>query len=127
MGRGAAGIAVLPVTAALLVPAAGAAAAPSPRPVAGRTAAPRDASRADGGHSAGHGRGRAHHRPRAVVRCQNDETDQVDEFDSDDDEPRHVIGPGRPAPYGHCPGYRDALALAGLLGTGGRPGRTVRR
>jgi hypothetical protein len=60
------------------------------------------------------------HRPRAVVRCQNDETDQTDDIDSDDIEPRHVVTPG--AADGTC--SRDALNIAGIL-AGDRP--AVRR
>jgi hypothetical protein len=51
------------------------------------------------------------------VRCQNDETDQIDEFDDEDGEPRHIVMPGA---AGHCVGSREALQIAGLLG-GDRP------
>jgi hypothetical protein len=63
----------------------------------------------------GHAAGRRHARPRTVVRCQNDDTDQTDEFDtdSDSDTPSHFVSPDSTAPAGRC--SRDALALAGLL------------
>lgn len=57
--------------------------------------------------------GHHHSRPRTVVRCQNDDTDQSDDIDSDDDEPRHYISPGSTAPAGGC--AKDALNLAGML------------
>jgi hypothetical protein len=54
------------------------------------------------------------------VRCQNDETDQIDEFDDEATEPRHIVIPDRPGAAGHCVGSREALQIAGLLG-GDRP------
>jgi hypothetical protein len=54
------------------------------------------------------------------VRCQNDETEQTDEFDDDGLEPRHVVTPG--GADGAC--SRDALNIADIL-AGDRP--TARR
>jgi hypothetical protein len=83
----------------------GQAQAGQPRHVASRSQAqPRH-----GGHAAG----RRHVRPRTVVRCQNDDTDQTDEIDSDSDGPSHFVSPDITAPAGRC--SRDALDLAGLL------------
>lgn len=65
-----------------------------------------------------------HHRPRTVVRCQSDGTEQIDEIDSDDDGPRHYVSPDAPGPAGNCPGARQALAIADLLDGGTR--RAVR-
>ena len=83
-------------------------------------------------HAAGKGRGparhpgRRHHRPRTVVRCQNDDTDQLDEIDNDGDEPRHYVSPESTAPGGGC--AQDALNLAGLLaGDHHTRARTARR
>lgn len=59
------------------------------------------------------GRKAGRHRPRTVVRCQNDDTDQTDEIDTDGDEPRHFVSPDVTAPAAGC--SRDALNLAGLL------------
>jgi hypothetical protein len=50
------------------------------------------------------------------VRCQNDGTDQIDEIDNDGDEPRHIVSPDPVAPTGSCPGFKNALGMAGLLG-----------
>jgi hypothetical protein len=61
-------------------------------------------------------KGRHHHQqPRTVVRCQNDDTDQLDEFDGEG-EPVHIVSPGGAAPAGgNCPGAQDALGIAGIL------------
>lgn len=63
---------------------------------------------------------RVHHRPRNVVRCQSDGSDQVDEIDDESDEPRHYVSPDSPAPAGTCPGLQEALGIANILGGGGR-------
>jgi hypothetical protein len=115
---------------ALCAPASRAAAGPSPQPAGRPHAEQQDHTTGKGRLSTGHagraehaggGRtGRHHPRPHSVVRCQNDETDQVDEFDNEDGEPRHIVAPSRPDAAGHCIGSREALAIAGLLG-GDRP------
>lgn len=63
-----------------------------------------------------------HPRPRTVVRCQNDDTDQIDEFGDDGDEPRHSFTPTESA-GGRCTG--DALGIARVLaGQHARPRAT---
>src|SRR3569833_2478035 len=94
-------------------------AAPVPKPPAQQVAGPRPPApqQAATGHS-GHAAGRAkagHPRPRTVVRCQNDETDQIDEFDTDRDEPRHIVTPAGNTQAGHCAGSRDAIEIARIL------------
>jgi hypothetical protein len=97
-----------------LCPSAGrAGTGPSPQP-GGRPRTQQDHTSGRAGH--GGGRKTGHHHPRSVVRCQNDETDQLDEFDDEDGEPRHVVAPSRPDAAGHCVGSREALQIAGLLG-----------
>jgi hypothetical protein len=110
-------------TAALTASANGTASAavagPLPRPP--RTAA--GAARRPAGH---HRRGRnAYPRPRTVVRCQNDDSEQIDEIDNDGIAPSHVITPAGGAPAGSCAGAEDALGIARAL-AGDRPVRTVR-
>jgi hypothetical protein len=120
------------VAAGALAGTGGAALAdPLPRPP-GRAQAKRPAPAQAGqpAHPAGKGparhAGRHHHRPRTVVRCQNDDTDQLDEIDDDGDEPRHYVAPGSTAPSGGC--AQDALNLAGLLAGDHRTrARTARR
>jgi hypothetical protein len=66
-------------------------------------------------------KGHHHVRPRTVVRCQNDDTEQIDEFDSDGGEPLHTVSPGTVAPAGSgCPGAQDALGIADILAGGHR-------
>ncbi|MCW2862205.1 MAG: hypothetical protein JWP48_3913 [Actinoallomurus sp.] len=102
---------------ALCAPAGRADTGPSPQP-GGRSRTQQDHTTGRAGQ--GGGRRTGHHRPRSVVRCQNDETDQLDEFDDEDGEPRHSVAPSRPDAAGHCVGSREALQIAGLLG-GARP------
>jgi hypothetical protein len=111
---------VLAVVAAALAGTAGVAVAdPLPRPGAHGVAGKGNAATKHGVVRKGH-----HHvRPRTVVRCQNDDTDQLDEFDSDSDsdEPLHVVSPGTAAPAGgQCPGVQDALGIADILAGGHR-------
>lgn len=75
----------------------------------------------------GTGRKARHHRPRTVLRCQSDDTDQIDEIDDDSEEPRHYAAPGGTvASPGSCLGAGQALGIAGIL-AGDRPrGRRVR-
>ena len=55
------------------------------------------------------------------MRCQDDDTEQIDEFDDDGDEPLHTVSPGATEPAGgRCPGLQDALGLAGILAGGHR-------
>jgi hypothetical protein len=70
---------------------------------------------------------RARHRPRTVVRCQSEGTDQIDEIDDESDEPRHYVSPDTPAPAGTCPGLQEALGIANVLGGGARRARTARQ
>lgn len=70
---------------------------------------------------------RARHRPRTVVRCQSDGTDRVEEIDDESDEPRHYVSPESDAPAGTCPGLRDALGIANILGEGGGRTRPARQ
>ena len=98
--------------AAMAMTAGAAVAGPVPRPPAQKQA----------GHT-GHTR-TAHHRPHTVVRCQNDDTEQIDEFGDDGDEPQHSFTPIQAAPGGRC--SRDALGIARTLaGDRARP-RTAR-
>jgi hypothetical protein len=108
---------VLAIVAAALAGTAGAAVAdPPPRPSAHGVAEKGNAATR---HGVGR-RGHHHVRPRTVVRCQNDDTEQIDEFD-DDGEPLHVVSPGTAeAAGGRCPGARDALGIAGMLAGGHR-------
>jgi hypothetical protein len=46
------------------------------------------------------------------MRCQNDDTDQIDDFGDDGDEPRHSFTPAGSA-GGRCTG--DALGIARVL------------
>jgi hypothetical protein len=101
---------------ALCAPAGRAATGPAPQPD-GRPRTQQDHATGRAGHGGGR---RPGHHPRSVVRCQNDETDQLDEFDDEDGEPRHIVPPSRPDATGHCVGSREALQIAGLLG-GARP------
>jgi hypothetical protein len=97
-------------TAAMSVMAGTAVAGPAPRPPA-----PKAAGHAKAGHAkAGPAKAGHHHsRPQTVVRCQNDDTDQLDEFGDDDEEPRHVLTPIQAGPAGRCAG--DALDIARVL------------
>lgn len=70
---------------------------------------------------------RARHRPRTVVRCQSEGTDQIDEIDDESDEPRHYVSPDDPAPAGSCPGLQEALGIANILGGGARRTRSARQ
>jgi hypothetical protein len=109
---------VLAIVAAALAGTAGVAVAdPLPKPGAHGVAGKGNAATKHGVVRKGH-----HHvRPRTVVRCQNDDTDQLDEFDSDSDEPLHVVSPGATVPAGgQCPGVQDALGIADILGGGHR-------
>jgi hypothetical protein len=73
------------------------------------------------GRHSGTGRKGRHQRPRTVVRCQSDDTDQVDEIDDDTEEPRHHVVPGGTvAPSGSCSGVGEALGIADIL-AGDRP------
>jgi hypothetical protein len=106
---------VLTVVAAALAGTAGVAVAdPVPRPhgVAGK-------GNAATWHAVGR-RGHHHVRPRTVVRCQNDDTEQIDEFDNDGGEPLHHVSPGTEAAGGRCPGAQDALGIADILAGGHR-------
>ena len=109
---------VLAIAAAALAGTAGVAAAdPRPRPSAHGVAGKGNAATR---HGVGR-KGRHHLRPRTVVRCQNDDTEQLDEFDNDSDEPLHIVSPGTAAPAGErCPGIRDALGIADILAGGRR-------
>jgi len=89
-------------TAAMAVMAGTAVAGPAPRPPAQK---PKPAGHAKAGHH--------HSRPRTVVRCQNDDTDQLDEFGDDGEEPRHVLTPAQTGTAGRCAG--DALDIARIL------------
>ena len=95
------------VVAAFVGPAGVAVADPPPKPGAHGPAA-------KGNTATGHGvarKGHHHVRPRTVVRCQNDDTEQIDEFDSEDDEPLHTVSPGTPEPAGgRCPVSRTRSA-----------------
>ncbi|GAB2828616.1 hypothetical protein GCM10027176_36000 [Actinoallomurus bryophytorum] len=66
-------------------------------------------------------KGHHHLRPHTVVRCQNDDTEQIDDFDSDGGEPVHIVSPGAAeAAGGGCPGAQDALGIADVLAGGHR-------
>jgi hypothetical protein len=95
--------------AAMAVSAGAAVAGPVPRPPSQKQDQKQDQKQVG---QTGHIRTVHHHpRPRAVVRCQNDETDQIDEFGDDVDEPRHSFTPTESA--GRCSG--DALGIARVL------------
>jgi hypothetical protein len=106
------------IVAAALAGTAGVAVAdPLPRPNAHGAAGKGNAATR---HAVGR-RGHHHVRPRTVVRCQNDDTEQIDEFDSDGGEPLHTVSPGTVAPAGSaCPGAQDALGIADMLAGGHR-------
>ncbi|HZE30131.1 MAG TPA: hypothetical protein VE198_01690 [Actinoallomurus sp.] len=106
------------IVAAALAGTAGVAAAdPPPKPSAHGVAGKGNAATRHGVGRNGH----RHLRPRTVVRCQNDDTEQLDEFDSDNDEPLHIVSPDTAAPAGgRCPGIRDALGIADILAGGHR-------
>ncbi len=57
---------------------------------------------------------RAHPRPRAVVRCQQDDTDQTADFGDDTDEPTTTVNPATSG--NRCPSARDGFDLNRLLG-----------
>jgi hypothetical protein len=100
-----AGVLAAVVGGAVAVSAGAAVAGPVPRPPAARQAAAHKQA----------GRGEhVHHRPRprTVLRCQSDDTDQIDEFGDDGDEPRHSFTPTEPG-GGRCSG--DALGIARIL------------
>jgi hypothetical protein len=110
--------------AAAALAATGTAALAGTESVAAADPLPRPNAHARGVAGKGHGstrhgagrKGHHHIRPRTVVRCQNDDTDQIDEIDNDGGEPQHIVSPGGAAPGGgHCAGVRDALGIAGLL------------
>lgn len=86
--------------AAMAISAGAAVAGPAPGPPAQKQA----------GHT-GHIRTVHHPRPRTVARCQSDDTDQIDEFGDDGDEPRHSFTPTESA--GRC--SEDALGIARVL------------
>lgn len=109
---------VLAIAAVALAGTAGVAVAdPQPRPSAHGVAG-------KGNTATRHGvgrRGHHHVRPRTVVRCQNDDTEQIDEFDNDGGEPLHIVPPGTAeAAGGSCPGAQDALGIADILAGGHR-------
>jgi hypothetical protein len=116
--RGRRNTVVLAIVAAAFAGTAGVAAAdPPPKPRAHGAAGKGNAATR---HGVGH-KGHHHVRPRAVVRCQNDDTEQIDEFDNDGDEPPHTVSPSAVEPAGgRCPGLQDALGLAGILAGGHR-------
>jgi hypothetical protein len=100
-------------------------AGPSPRPYPSHA---RAASAVKGRVQGKHPHRVHRHRPRTVVRCQSDGTDQVDEIENDGEEPRHYVSPGSPAPAAGCPSVQQALGIANLLDGGHRtrPVRPVR-
>jgi hypothetical protein len=101
--------------AATAVSTGTAVAGPVPRPPSARQAA---APRPAGHHGA------TRHHPRTVMRCQSDDTDQIEEF-GDDDEPRDSFTPAEAS--GRCSG--DALGIARILAGDHprrRPARPVR-
>ena len=109
---------VLTIIVAALAGTAGVAVAdPPPRPGAHGVAGKGNAAT----HHAVGRRGHHHVRPRTVVRCQNDDTEQIDEFDDDGGEPLHIVSPGTAeAAGGRCPGAQDALGIADILAGGHR-------
>lgn len=102
--RSKAGVLAAIVCGSVAVSAGAAAAAPAPRPPAAR--------QRQAGHPGHVGAVRHHPRPRTVMRCQNDDTDQIDDFGDDGDEPRHSFTPAGSA-GGRCTG--DALGIARVL------------
>jgi hypothetical protein len=115
--RNRAGRLVAIVAVALACTAGAAVADPVPRPSAHGVAGKGNGATRHGVVRKGH-----HHlRPRTVVRCQNDDTEQIDEFDNDGGEPVHIVSPGAAeAAGGRCPGAQDALGIADLLAGGHR-------
>ncbi|MDN3359234.1 hypothetical protein [Actinomadura sp. DC4] len=93
-------VTVVGFSAAVVAGSAGAAvAAPVPRPVAPKPVAQRHVK-------AGHHHPRLH----TIVRCQNDDTEQIDEFGDEGEEPRHTLTPAG------APGCsRAALDIARIL------------
>ncbi len=57
--------------------------------------------------------GHRHLRARTVVRCQSDGTDQIEDFDDEGLEPRHIVG--ETTPTGRCADVLGALGIAGVL------------
>ena len=107
---------VVAVASLVIVGICGEAAGADPRP---RPVRRPDAHHAQVAHPGGR-QARHHVRPRAVVRCQSDGTNEVDEFDDQDGLPQYTFSPGGSpaAQAGECSGR--ALDIARIL-AGDRP------